>query len=34
MATATWTAWSAHHDKIRAWLAAATPGARPGTAIH
>jgi hypothetical protein len=34
MATATWAAWSAHHDQIRAWLAAATPGARPGTAIH
>ena len=34
MATATWAAWSAHHDMIRAWLAAATPGARPGTAIH
>jgi hypothetical protein len=34
MATATWAAWSAHHDQIRAWLAAATPAARPGTAIH
>jgi Family of unknown function (DUF5946) len=27
MATATWAAWFAHHDQIRAWLAA-TPGAR------
>ena len=34
MATAAWAAWSPHHDQIRAWLAAATPGARPGTAIH
>jgi hypothetical protein len=34
MATATWAAWSAHHDQIRAWLAAAAPGARPGTDIH
>lgn len=32
MATATWAAWSVHHDQIRAWLTAATPTARPGTA--
>ena len=25
LAKAAWTAWSAHHDQIRAWLAAATP---------
>jgi len=24
MARAAWTAWSAHHDQIRAWLAAGT----------
>jgi Family of unknown function (DUF5946) len=24
MARSTWTAWSAHHDQIRAWLGAAT----------
>jgi uncharacterized protein DUF5946 len=29
MATATWAAWSAHHDQIRAWLAAATPATPP-----
>jgi len=29
MAKATWAAWSAHHDQIRAWFAAATPGVRP-----
>jgi hypothetical protein len=33
MARATWATWAAHHDQIRAWLAA-TPGARPGTGIH
>ena len=31
MAAATWAAWSAQHDQIRAWLAA-MPGVRPGTA--
>jgi hypothetical protein len=30
MAAATWAAWSAHHDQIRAWLAAAR-GVRPAT---
>ena len=34
MARATWAAWSVHHDQIRAWLAAATPGVRPGTGIQ
>jgi hypothetical protein len=34
MARAAWAAWSAHHEQIRAWLAAAAPGARPGTGIH
>ena len=34
MARAAWAAWSAHHDQIRAWLAAATQGARRGTGIH
>jgi len=29
MATATWAAWSVHHDQIRAWLAAATPAIPP-----
>lgn len=33
MATAAWAAWSAHHDQIRAWLAAAQ-GVRPVTGIH
>ena len=32
-ARAAWAAWSAQHDQIRAWLAAATPGARRGTGI-
>jgi hypothetical protein len=30
MAAATWAAWSAHHEQIRAWLTA-TPGARRST---
>ena len=34
MARAAWTAWSAHHDHIRAWLAAATARTRPGTDIR
>ena len=34
MARAAWTAWSAHHDQIRAWLAAATARTRPGTGIR
>ena len=34
MARAAWAAWSAHHEQIRAWLAAAAPGARPGTGVH
>jgi hypothetical protein len=34
MARAAWTAWSAHHDQIRAWLAASTARPRPGTGIR
>jgi hypothetical protein len=33
-ARAAWAAWSAHHDQIRAWLAAATVRTRPGTGIR
>jgi len=33
-AEAAWAAWSTHHDQVRAWLATATPGFRPGTGIH
>jgi Family of unknown function (DUF5946) len=29
MARSAWAAWSAHHDQIRAWLAAATARTRP-----
>jgi len=28
MAKSAWTAWSAHHDEVRAWLAAATARTR------
>jgi len=34
MASAAWTAWSAHHDQVRAWLTAATARTRPGTGIR
>jgi Family of unknown function (DUF5946) len=34
MARAAWAAWSAHHDQIRTWLAAATPRNRPGTGVR
>jgi Family of unknown function (DUF5946) len=34
MARSAWMAWSAHHDQIRAWLAAATSRTRPGTGIR
>lgn len=30
MARSAWTAWSAHHDQIRGWLAAAPARPRPG----
>jgi Family of unknown function (DUF5946) len=29
LARSAWTAWSAHHDQVRAWLAAATPRTGP-----
>jgi hypothetical protein len=34
MARSAWTAWSAHHDQIRAWLDAAMARTRPGTGIR
>lgn len=34
MARSAWTAWSAHHHQIRAWVAAATARTRPGTGIR